>query len=80
MSAHQKLTPQSAEDVTAIVMSLPVTARIQIALDIIRSRGLNDMDGDELDRAECALCSLLSQSREDDYYEDRALHGGLVAA
>ena len=80
MSAHQKLTPQSAQDVTAIVMSLPVTAQITLMLAVLNGRDFNRMDGDEIDRAECALVSLQSQSREMDYCEDRALHGGAVSA
>lgn len=75
MSAHQKLTPQSAQDVTAIVMSLPVTAQITLMLAVLNGRDFNRMDGDEIDRAECALVSLQSEAREADYGRDRALHG-----
>lgn len=80
MSAHQKFPLRDAQDVTGLVLSLPVTSQLTIALEIIRGRDLYRMDGDELDRAECALCSLLSEARENAYYEDRALHGGAVSA
>jgi hypothetical protein len=78
MTAHQKLTPQSAQDVTAIVMSLPVSAQIDLMLAVLNGRDFTALDGDEIDRAECALVSLQSQSREMDYHQDRALHGAGV--
>ncbi|RYF11405.1 MAG: hypothetical protein EOO77_19460 [Oxalobacteraceae bacterium] len=63
-----------------VIMRLPVTRQIEILLTVITGRDMFDLDGDELDRAECALSSLLSQARENAHYEDRALHGAEVAA
>ena len=80
MSAHDKFPTANAQDVTAIVMSLPVTAQITLMLAALNGRDFNRMDGDELDRAECALAALQSQSREMDYCQDRALHGRELAA
>ena len=67
---HHKFPTANAQDVTAIVMSLPVTAQITLMLAALNGRDFNRMDGDELDRAECALRSLQSEAREAAYYED----------
>jgi hypothetical protein len=77
--AHHHISPTAnAQDVTAIVMSLPVSAQIDLMLAVLNGRDFNRMDGDEIDRAECALVSLQSEAREADYLEDRALHGAAV--
>lgn len=60
--------------------ALSVTRQIEILLETVRSKDFNDLDGDEMDRVEGALCSLLSESREKDFHQDRALHGREVAA
>jgi hypothetical protein len=80
MTVHHKFPARDAQDITAIVMSLPVTAQIALMLAALNGRDFNRMDGDELDRAERALLSLQSEARENGYREDRALHGAEVAA
>lgn len=70
----------NAQDVTAAVMRLPMTAQITLMLAVLNGSDFNRMDGDEIDRATVALTSLQSQSREMDFCEDRALHGVEVMA
>jgi hypothetical protein len=79
MTVHHKFPARDAQDITAIVMSLPVTAQITLMLAALNGRDFNRMDGDELDRAERALLSLQSEARENAYREDRALHGAAVS-